>query len=221
MKELATFAKNRGIVEVADLYGDRLANTMAFIETPTEHFTETNVPSQVPGVDVVLPVDEHVDDVLNNTALKVMGALHRRFWNRRQDMLQEQAIINLDSIRPIADADAADAWADRLDELGRLSDAIDAREDEDDTVSVLVARGWDDAEPGVLVDGRAVPGCVFDVAVAAASAVTPLRNGEPAIAVSLPTPSDETEAKLYADLVSLTEDRLGIDRGTVRYDFGV
>jgi len=41
-----------------------------------------------PGVDIVMPVPDGIDDaVLDGRTLKLIGALHRRFWGRRRELL--------------------------------------------------------------------------------------------------------------------------------------
>ena len=76
-------------------------------------------------------------------------------------------------------------------------------------------RGWGETEAGVLVDGRAVPGCVLDVAVAMSHGADLLRSGVEALIIEMPEASNFEELKLWADLISLAEDRLGLERGTV------
>ena len=43
-----------------------------------------------------------------------------------------------------------------------------------------------------------------------------LRNGETVFWVDVPEAEDADEFKLWSDLISLAEDRLGIERGTVK-----
>lgn len=176
--------------------------------------------TNVPGVDVVLAVDDSMKSLLDARALKLVGALHRRFWNRRREMLQRQARVGIAhpstaiyaaSSDCTANLATAATWQDRLSQLQILSDA-----DETATDQIVATRGWADTESGVLVDGRAVPGCVFDLAVTLSLAADRLRAGESPFIFSIPEPMDVTETKLWTDLLTLAEDRLGVERGVVR-----
>lgn len=177
--------------------------------------------TKVPGVDVVLAADDEAIAVLDVRALKLIGALHRRFWNRRREMLQRHArvgithpatVLRAASSDCVADLAAAPQWDQRLNEFLALSSNVDQLTGQ----QVVAIRGWADTESGVLVDGRAVPGCVFDVAVAVSMVADQLRAGESPFAFSIPEPVDELEAKLWSDLLALAEDRVGIERGVVR-----
>lgn len=176
--------------------------------------------ANIAGVDVVLRVDETANAVLDRRALKLVGALHRRFWNRRREMLQRQARMGIDhpstaiyaaSSECVANLATAATWEDRLSELQTLADIENPTGDQ-----IVATRGWADTESGVLVDGRAVPGCVFDLAVTLSLVADQLRASESPFIFSIPEPMDPTETKLWTDLLTLAEDRLGVERGVVR-----
>jgi len=84
--------------------------------------------------------------------------------------------------------------------------------------AVVRVRGWDETESGVLVDGRAVPGCIFDIAVAMSVGAEAFRREQDPFAIETPVPADAEEAQLWNDLAALAHDRAGIDRGTVRIE---
>lgn len=178
-----------------------------------------------PGVDIVMPMPEGIgDDVLDGRTLKVIGALHRRFWARRREMLLHHARSGgsspnhraaSDSAR-LADmtGDRATTWDGRIGQLQAIASATHA-ESANGVEPLVVVRGWEETEPGVLVDGRAVPGCVFDLAAALMIGADAFRRDRSPFAVAIPTAADDEEAKLWSDLVDLAHDRSGIDRGTV------
>ena len=89
----------------------------------------------------------------------------------------------------------------------------------DEIVNEIELRGWGETEPAVLVDGRAVPGCVLDLAVLLSSHADHLRQEDTTLTVTVPSPSSADEQRLYDDFVKTAQDRAGIDRGTllVRY----
>lgn len=180
-----------------------------------------------PGVDIVMPVPEGTSSrVLDGRTLKLIGALHRRFWGRRREMLLRRAqagrdnngaVWRHDTAAPrLADmtGEAAASWDGRVAQLGVVVDAVDARLEDSD--GVVAVRGWEDTEPGVLVDGRAVPGCVFDLAVTMNIGANAFRNEQDPFSVAIPAPADDEEAQLWLDLAELAHDRAGIERGTVR-----
>lgn len=148
----------------------------------------------MPGVDIVSvsqPADESADSAyLSAAALAYVASLHRRFWDRRRDMLA-----------------ARDGGAS----------SVDAEPAPFDADSDLVhCRGWHSSEASILVDGSAVPGSVFDVAVAMHEVVDELRAGTSVLTLCVPVVECPVEARLWSDLVNVAEDRLGVDRGTVR-----
>lgn len=180
-----------------------------------------------PGVDIVMPVSEETSTrVLDGRTLKLIGALHRRFWNRRRELLMHRAqsgAVNEgaswrhDTFAPrLADltCDAAKEWDGRVAQLEAVADHIE--ESTEASEGVVAVRGWEDTEPGVLVDGRAVPGCIFDLAVTMSLGADAFRNEEDPFSVAIPAPVDDEEAQLWLDLADLAHDRAGIDRGTVR-----
>ena len=182
----------------------------------------------VPGVDVVLQSKDGSDAaVLDQRTLKLIGALHRRFWSRRYEMLQRRMQETIDasdvhaSHEELSTADAAlladfteqnaESWDERVHELNRLIESVQATD-----AGLVKIRGWEETEPGVLVDGRAVPGCVFDLAVSLSSSAEEFRDAQPPFVVAVREPADSVEDRLWVDLVALAEDRLGIERGVVK-----
>ncbi|MFT7475759.1 MAG: malate synthase [Verrucomicrobiales bacterium] len=182
----------------------------------------------VPGVDVVFQSREASDAAVHDPrTLKLIGALHRRFWNRRHEMLQRRTQVVSDALaigaskdqRPTADATLfADfteknvgSWDERVNELNRLIESVQSLD-----AGLVKIRGWADIEPGVLVDGRAVPGCVFDLAVSLSSSAVEFREGREPFVFTVPEPADSTEDRLWFDLIALAEDRLGVERGAVK-----
>lgn len=176
------------------------------------------------GVELVLPTAAD-DSALDTQALRLLGIAQRRTWGRRRDMMARRSMDNVailaDPLSPIelakpvvADLLSAETWDARLQVLRAGVNAVAAPGGH----SIVVrTRGWDTTEPGVLVDSRAVTGAVFDVAIMVSSAVEEFRRGEQPFVFLIPEPDDAAAAKLWRELISLVEDRLGIDRGTVRY----
>lgn len=192
-----------------------------------------------PLTDIVLPGNEEVlEELFDRRTRKLIAVLHRRFWEKRRKMLQDRAIhgdvitltssnssLNVDErSQPVREfgeviADlrqASDSWDGRLDEYLALRDAMASR-DFDDAPLVVRVRGWGVTDPGILVDGRAVAGCIVDVAVALSQAAHIFRDGEEAFVLDVADAMDAGVARLWADLMCLAHDRSGIDRGTVTY----
>ena len=180
-----------------------------------------------PGVDIVMPISEGTSSrVLDGRTLKLIGALHRRFWGRRREMLlgraqagkaNEGASWRHDTTAPrLADmtGEAAASWDGRVAQLDAVVDAIAAQRG--DSGGIVAVRGWEETESGVLVDGRAVPGCIFDLAVTMSIGANAFRNEQDPFSVAIPAPADDDEAQLWLDLAELAHDRAGIERGTVR-----
>jgi len=180
----------------------------------------------VPGVEVVLR-PRFDAEVFDAATLKRIGALHRRMWNRRDAMMRRRGLddvrvlpdsidqLELEQPRIIADLADAQTWHQRLDsiQIGRFEIASGTSSPD----AVVRTRGWDESEAGVLVDGRPVIAAVFDVAVMLSIAVEEFRRGEEPFVFAVPEPDDVDAAKLWDELVSVAQDRLGIERGTVRY----
>lgn len=182
-----------------------------------------------PVVDIVLPTSEDdLDTVFDPRTRKLIGALHRRFWDRRRTLLQQRATGTLD-IEPaymqpepagaygeiVADLRAhRSAWEDRVQSFIDLRTALTDRS-EHSPAAIVRVRGWEETEAGVLVDGRAVPSCIVDVAIAMGVAAPHLRQGIQALVVDIDEAADSNEASLWGDLLQLAEDRTGVERGTV------
>ena len=188
-----------------------------------------------PNTDIVLPGNEEVLEVLfDPRTRKLIAALHRRFWDKRRKMLLDRAVdgdvISLTSTSnaleapPVQDfgeviADmrrVSDSWDGRLDEYLALHDSLNSR-GFDGAPAVVRVRGWNETDPGLLVDGRAVPGCIVDIAVAFTQSSHIFRRGEVAFVFDIPESAGSAEAELWTDLMRLAHDRSGIDRGTVTY----
>jgi len=182
---------------------------MSVIDRPAQ-FNE-DAASAAPGVDMVLSTSDssHLE-LLDSRTLRLIGTLHRRFWDRRRDLLLRRAQSGLG-----ADTDSSGSsttWEDRVARHLELAREELSANDAD-------LRGWGETEPAVLVDGRAVPGCVFDLAVVLSSRADQLRLEETTVTVTVPAPLCADEERLYDDLTKIAQDRAGIDRGTlhVRY----
>lgn len=181
-----------------------------------------------PGVDIVMSMPDGVDDsVLDGRTLKLIGALHRRFWTRRRELLQRRAQEGRSAVLDGPEAhrsmlanlagDEAATWDGRIDQLQNIVASM--HNEIGDGVEALVAiRGWDTTETGVLVDGRAVPGCIFDLAAAMMIGADAFRRELSPFAIAAPAAADDEESKLWSDLVDLAHDRAGVDRGTVRIE---
>lgn len=182
-----------------------------------------------PVVDIVLPAsEEELETVFDPNTRKLIGALHRRFWDRRRKLLQERATGKLDIKPAYAGPEPASAygevvadlrenrttWEHRLSSFAALETAFTDRP-EHSAAAIVRVRGWEETEPGVLVDGRAVPSCIVDVAIAMRLAAPLLREGVEALVLDIEEAGDGTEAKLWGDLLQLAEDRTGVERGTV------
>ncbi len=182
-----------------------------------------------PVTDIVLPVtEEELETVFDPHTRRLIGALHRRFWDRRRKLLQERATGTLDIEPAYATPEPAAAygevvadlresrtvWEQRLASFINLRQALTDRP-EHSPAAIIRVRGWEETEPGVLVDGRAVPSCIVDVAIAMRLAAPLLREGIDALVVDIEKAADSSEAKLWGDLIQLAEDRTGVERGTV------
>ena len=184
-----------------------------------------------PGIDIVFSTSPWVvDAIFDDRTLKLIGSLHRRFWDRRRKMLQSRALRGDDGLGvDLTDAAYGEVVADlrsvETDWDGRLEQFLALRTelltiasvgaDSAASVPTVRVRGWGETEAGVLVDGRAVPGCVFDIVIAMTQGAEIMREGQQAFVIDMPEAADDQESKLWADLFCLAEDRLGIERGTV------
>lgn len=197
-----------------------------------DHLPPYGDPSaDVPGVDIVLSTSDNAEaQLLDGSTLRLIGALHRRFWDRRREFLLRRAQAG--DIAPPERVDdpsafidlggpAGETWEGRVAEHLRLADVVDddapLAADVQPTPQVAI-RGWEETEPGVLVDGRAVPGCVFDVAVALSTAAEAFRSEASPFVITIPEPACADEAKLWTDLANVAQDRVGIERGTVEIE---
>lgn len=176
------------------------------------------------GLEIVFHTEEEVvAELFGRSTRKVISSLHRRFWQRRCDMLQARALdLSIASPQPDEDeslrsgalfVDLADRRLDWEARLSELASVVGAGWREQ--VPGLGVRGWIPTESGVLVDGCAVPGCIVDVAVSMHCHVEQLRSGRSPFVIHIPVPADEIEARLWRDLIKLAEDRFGVERGTL------
>ena len=80
---------------------------------------------------------------------------------------------------------------------------------------VVRVRGWDRTDAAVLVDGRAISGCILDLAVVLELRARGFEAGLQPFAVCLPDIRTATEARLWATMLGRVQDRLGIPRDSV------
>lgn len=178
-------------------------------------------------VDIVFPCeDADLELIFERRVRKLIGALQRRFWERRRQMLQARALGDHESATEAEGGSTAGLLTDlsnpHLDWESRVSEYRAVVEqagivDADAAQVAIRIRGWNQTEAGILVDGRAVPGCIVDLAVALSHNAEMLRLGFEALLIHIPTPSDHAEAKLWLDLLNLAQDRLGIERETISF----
>lgn len=190
--------------------------------------------SRVPGVEVVLRATD--DLLLDTSTVKLIGALHRRMWSRHQTMMQRRVLdsgtreeyldlsaalpkIEVSKPRVVADLLNGRTWCGRLEAMSEAHNTISAMANSprDLGTAVIRPRDWHSTEPGILVDGRPVIGAVFDVAVMLSWSVDEFRRGEIPFIFELPLPDDVGARKLWDELMTVAQDKLGIDRGGVRY----
>ncbi len=193
---------------------------------PRHEFVAQPFSGAVPGVEIVLPTANNQGmDLLDPRTLKLIGSLHRRFWSRRKELLMGCAQSD-QSVAPRAASSGSLVYA--IDLTGSLAKTWDGRiglhkdlremaeADPTPEATPLVAiRGWGETEPGVLVDGRSVPACIFDLALALRSGADLFRREERPFSISIPASACAEEQRLWIDLSNLAHDRTGIDRGTV------
>lgn len=218
------------VIDHAPRVGTPLSGPHQPLRQPGTPFGDFEIGDPAPGVDIVmvLPEDTH-GRVLDGRTLKLIGSLHRRFWDRRRDLLMHQAqagAMVVDASHGaeelVLDIDltdeAANAWEGRIAKHSAIAELVDeelANGTELTDERRVAIRGWGVTEPGVLVDGRAVPGAVFDLAVAMSLGAEAFRRQQDPFMVVIPAPHDDDEAQLWNDLSDLAHDRAGIDRGTV------
>jgi len=185
------------------------------IIVPERPITNLDEVQAVRGVEIVLGVERDVAELLTPLALKLMGGLQRRLFDRHQAMVQHRALQNTSPAEPfaavvsdapiVADLSTHNSWSGRLE----VADRVRHHD------GVVRVRGWSETENGVLVDGRPVLAPVFDVAISLAARVRELRTGISPMIVEVPVPADLDASRLWAELVRVAEDRLGVERGTV------
>lgn len=190
--------------------------------------------SRVPGVEVVLRATD--DTLLDTSTVKLIGALHRRVWSRRQTVLQRRTLdsqagheyLDLPASLPVLEVERPSVvvdllngrtWCARLEAMRTAHATIVAMKNSstDHGTAVVRTRGWESTEPGILVDGRPVISAVFDVAVMLSWAVDDFRERDEPFLFEVPMPADLEARKLWDELMMLAQDKLGVDRGTVRY----
>ena len=175
---------------------------------------------ETPGVELVVPNDNNA--VLNATCRRLIGALTRRLQPKHTaagrrlaaseltiSVIGEVSSRSVDAIITVPTGTGR-SWADRISSYQAISQAVSSGAAQ----TAVQIRGWDEDEPAVLVDGRPVPGCIVDLAVAAVAFVDPLRDGEKVLVITNPESSTSAPA-LWQELVQLCQDRLGVERGVV------
>src|SRR5215208_6318965 len=119
-------------------------------------------------------------------------------------------------------------WANMFGGQRNLRDAIDGTIDftspegkeyslGEETATLLVRpRGWHLLERHVLVDGRPASGSLVDFGLYMATSAQRLIDKGSGPYFYLPKMESHLEARLWNDAFGLAQDRLGIDRGTIR-----
>src|SRR6202451_1155713 len=88
---------------------------------------------------------------------------------------------------------------------------------QDEVATVCVRpRGWHLPERHVQVDGRPVAGALFDFGIFAFNNARSLADSGRGPFLYLPKLQSHLEARLWNEVLSYAEDRLGLDRGTIR-----
>lgn len=170
------------------------------------------------GVEVVLAMTSEQQQLLTPATLKLIGVLQRRSLGRFQSMTQRRTLHDTGPAQGLApieftntevtlDLYGANTWHGRLDATLAGSQQR----------GVVRIRDWGTTENGILVDGRPVMAPVFDVAIAMASRVGELRRGNVPIVFVVPVPDDDDATRLWTELITLAEARLGVERGTVQF----
>jgi malate synthase len=118
-------------------------------------------------------------------------------------------------------------WRNVVDGQGNLLDAV-ARtisldtgekryELNDDTATLVVRpRGWHLVEKHAVLEGARVSASLFDFGLYAFHCARPLLEAGSGPYFYLPKLESHVEARLWHDVFSLTEDKLGLDRGAIR-----
>ncbi len=183
----------------------------------------------VPGVDVVSgPTTVDLEAaLLTDRVLTVVGAVHRRFLDRRGALLRSRLADAPVDAAPATWLAASDQQlellrgpdfcvADGASWLGRLAGyRMLAGTTSQPGTPVARIRGWDRTEACVLVDGRSVSGCVLDATVALEHQARRFEDGEQPFALCLPDLRTAAEARTWKAMLDLVQDRLGIPRGAV------
>jgi malate synthase len=100
-------------------------------------------------------------------------------------------------------------------DLGTPLDGATIPIDEPATLVVGV-RGWHQLESHVRVDGAAMSAALFDFGLCAFHSARAALDRGSGPYFSLPKMEGHLEARLWADVISHTEDALGLDRGSIR-----
>ncbi|MBM3141329.1 MAG: malate synthase A [Chloroflexi bacterium] len=146
---------------------------------------------------------------------------------------ERKMVINaLNSGARVFMADFEDAnsptWANMIDGQVNLFDAVRRQIDfdsddgrhyalrEQPAVLVVRPRGWHLLERHVLVDGEPIAGGLFDFALYAFHNAQELRTRGSGPYFYLPKLESHLEARLWNDVFTFAEDRLGMPRGAIR-----
>lgn len=166
-----------------------------------------------------------------------VAPLPRDLLDRRVEItgpVDRKMIINaLNSGASVFMADCEDAssptWANMVEGQLNLQDAVrrtiayEAPEtgrryalNEKTAVLLVRPRGWHLRERHVRVDGRDIPGGLFDFAMYFYHNVEALRARETGPYFYLPKLEHHREAELWNDVFNLAQDTLGVPRGTIK-----
>src|SRR5712691_2441167 len=118
-------------------------------------------------------------------------------------------------------------WRNVVDGQGNLLDAVartisldtgEKRYELNDETATLVVRprGWHLVEKHAVLDGAPVSASLFDFGLYAFHCAGPLLEAGSGPYFYLPKLESHLEARLWHDVFSLTEDKLGLDRGAIR-----
>lgn len=81
---------------------------------------------------------------------------------------------------------------------------------------VVRPRGWHLDEKHLLIDDEAISGSLFDFGCYVMTCISPTRKHEQRPYFYLPKTESHLEARLWNDVFTFTEDRFGLERGTIR-----
>merc|ERR1711939_766653 len=191
------------------------------------------------GVQILGPVEGDHKRILTSEALQFLAVLHRTFNGKRLDLLRRRqlrqqefdagALPNFGSATYMADFEDSNAptWLNNLDGQVNLGDAVRGtisldqgqkkyRLSEKPATLIVRTRGWHLDETHVLVDGQVMSGSLFDFGLFF------FHNAKDQVARGkgpyfyLPKMEHYLEARLWNDVFRLSQDYIGMKRGTIR-----